>query len=59
MVSSLPVADPLVGKTFTIGHRNVRVDSKISEGGYAFVYRVTDLNTIAVHALKRIFVPVS
>jgi serine/threonine protein kinase len=33
------------------------VESKISEGGYAFVYRVTDLNSLSVHALKRIYVP--
>jgi hypothetical protein len=55
--SMMAPTDPLVGKTFAIGHRNVRVDSKISEGGYALVYRVTDLNTLTVHELKSIFVP--
>ena len=51
-----------------MGHRTVKVDEKISEGmfygcnkqgligGYAFVYRVTDQNTFAQYALKKIYI---
>jgi len=34
----------------------VRVENKISEGGFAFVYKVTDVNTFATFALKKIAV---
>lgn len=34
----------------------MRVENKISEGGYAYVYRVTDINSFAIYALKRIYV---
>jgi predicted transcriptional regulator len=39
-----------------VGHRSVRIEAKIAEGGYAFVYRVTDVNTFAKYALKRMAV---
>jgi hypothetical protein len=55
----------------SVGHRTVKVDKKISEGknneimlfillgGYAFVYQVSDVNTYAQYALKKITVSVS
>ncbi len=52
----------------TIGHRVVKVDSKISEGmlqnllyylgGFAFVYKVVDINSFTPYALKKMVVQV-
>eukprot|EP00347_Sterkiella_histriomuscorum_P002274 403368786 len=46
--------DSSIGQTVTIGHRTVKIDRKISEGGYAFVYQVSDVNTYAQYALKKL-----
>jgi hypothetical protein len=45
IVSSTLNSQQQPSQTYNIGHRCVKVDSKISEGGYAYVYKVIDQNT--------------
>ena len=42
------------GSTYTIGSRHIEVLQKISEGGYAYVYKAQDRATGEIFALKKI-----
>ncbi len=44
--------------TYTIGEYRVVVEDKISEGGYAYVYRVHDATTGQKYGLKKILLHV-
>ena len=41
---------------FQIGQYEVNIGNKISEGGYAFVYKATNTKTQEVYALKKIYI---
>lgn len=42
----------LVGQVVSFENRRFRIERIIGEGGFAFVFMATDLNTGAVYALK-------
>lgn len=42
----------LSGKQLAVGAKVVRVDRLLGEGGFATIYRCTDVETGAVYALK-------
>ena len=42
----------LSGKQLSVGDRSVKVDRLLGEGGFATIYRCTDVETGDVYALK-------
>jgi hypothetical protein len=42
----------LTGKTVTVGHRVVKLEKLLGEGGFATIYRCSDVDTGEVFALK-------
>lgn len=42
----------LSGKQLSVADRSVKVDKLLGEGGFATIYRCTDVETGAVYALK-------
>ena len=51
--------DLISSKKYTIGQYTVEVLSQISEGGFAYIYKVKDANSGQCYAMKKILLQVN
>ncbi|KAI1289824.1 Cyclin-G-associated kinase [Halotydeus destructor] len=51
---SSPSVNPFVGQTVELDGKRLRVDRVIAEGGFGFVFKVRDVQSHEVYALKRL-----